>query len=91
MKMTKGFAVTAVLLGLAPVTIAQVDTGGRPKDATALCKDGTFYAGTDRATACSRNGGIQEWWGPVVAPKDVPDSRRAPKTAPRPPRDERAP
>ncbi len=54
--------------GFAAVASAQVDMG-HPKDATALCKDGTFYSGSDQAMACSRNGGVQEWWGTVRAPE----------------------
>ena len=50
---------------------AQVSTG-TPKGSTALCKDGTFYSGKDQAEACKRNGGVQEWWGTVAAPEDVP-------------------
>ena len=53
--------------------VAQVPTGA-PKESTALCKDGTFYTGNDQQQACRRNGGVQEWWGKVVAPADVPDA-----------------
>lgn len=45
----------------------------RPKEATALCKDGTFYTGADQLKACTKNGGVQEWWGKVLPPKDVPN------------------
>ena len=72
-KWTMGLAI----LGFAAVATAQVDTG-KPRDATALCKDGTFYTGDDQAAACKANGGVQEWWGKVLAPKDVPDRARTP-------------
>jgi hypothetical protein len=75
---SRGFAAVA-MLALAPLAAAQVDTG-KPADATALCKDGTFYSGNDQAAACKANGGIQEWWGKVVAPKDVPEGRKVPDT-----------
>lgn len=45
----------------------------RPKEATGLCKDGSFYTGTDQVNACKSNGGLQEWWGKVIPPKDVPN------------------
>jgi hypothetical protein len=76
---TTAFLVGATLAGFAVVATAQVATGtSRPKQASALCMDGTFYTGSDQATACSGNGGVQEWWGKVVAPKDVPDAKTVP-------------
>ena len=74
----------AGLIAFVSIASAQVDTG-RPKDATALCKDGTFYTGDTQAAACSKNGGLQEWWGKVAAPKDVPDARKSPGSDPREP------
>lgn len=63
---------------------AQIPTGTRPKEATALCKDGTFSSGDDQSTACKNNGGLQEWWGKNVAPKDAPAAKDRPaKPTPR--------
>jgi hypothetical protein len=76
----------AATLAVATLATAQVDTG-RPKDATGLCKDGTFHTGDDQATACRNNGGLQEWWGKVVAPKDAPEAVKAPAADPRGPYD----
>ena len=65
--------VTGTSLAIAALASAQVQTGA-PKGSTALCKDGTFYTGDDQAKACQRNGGVQEWWGKVATPKEVPEA-----------------
>jgi hypothetical protein len=61
----------AVAILTAVVASAQIPAGA-PKGSTARCKDGTFYQGTRRQDACRNNGGVQEWWGKLVAPADVP-------------------
>jgi len=71
MRTSSRLLTTGALLAIATIAAGQVDTG-RPKDATGLCKDGTFYTGKDQSAACRSNGGLQEWWGTVAAPKDVP-------------------
>jgi hypothetical protein len=78
---SRGIAALA-MLALTSLAAAQVETG-KPADATALCKDGTFYSGSDQAAACKTNGGIQEWWGKVVAPKNVPEGKKVPDTSTR--------
>jgi hypothetical protein len=65
----------ALLILPLALAAAQVATGTRPKGATAVCKDGTFYTGDDRTNACKRNGGLQEWWGKTVAPTPRTDTR----------------
>ena len=84
------FALGALLMLPIGLANAQVATGTRPKDATALCKDGTFYSGSDQANACKGNGGLQEWWGRNVAPKEAPASKE-PATKPTPRTDTREP
>jgi hypothetical protein len=34
-----------------------------PQGATATCKDGSFYSGSNKKGACSHHGGIQQWYG----------------------------
>jgi len=74
----------SLALAAGSAAIAQVNAG-QPKDATAVCKDGSFSRSFDRATACRANGGVQEWWGKVVAPKDSPEAEKSPATDPRRP------
>jgi len=69
--------VAGALLATGVPALAQVDTG-QPKDATGVCKDGTFYTGKDQASACRANGGLQEWWGTTTRPKGVPDGKNVP-------------
>ena len=38
-----------------------------PENATAQCKDGSYYSGANKRGACSRHGGIQTWYGNEVA------------------------
>lgn len=34
-----------------------------PPGATGLCNDGTYCHNQDRNSACSRHGGVKEWFG----------------------------
>ena len=86
MQTKQRIAAAGILLAFSGLALAQVNTG-KPKEATGLCKDGTFYTGSDQAAACSKNGGLQEWWGKVAAPKDVPDASKLPGADPREPYD----
>lgn len=36
---------------------------GAPEGATATCKDGSYYSGQSKRGACSRHGGVKEWYG----------------------------
>lgn len=58
---------------------------GQPKDATGVCKDGTFHTGKDREAACRANGGLQEWWGTGTPKKAAPDAGKVRKADPREP------
>ena len=72
--MSKSVRVVCGLLLLgAALTTGVASAAERPKEATGICKDGSFYTGSDQVNACKNNGGLQEWWGKVVAPKDVPN------------------
>jgi hypothetical protein len=75
--------VAGALLATGVPAVAQVDTG-QPKDATGVCKDGTFYTGKDREGACRAHGGLQEWWGTTAPPKGVPDAGKMPAADPKP-------
>lgn len=79
------FIVAGALLATGAAAIAQVETG-QPKDATGVCKDGTFYTGKDQAAACRANGGLQEWWGTGARSKGVPDARKEPAADPQQPK-----
>ena len=34
-----------------------------PAGATALCKDGSYYSNASKKGACSRHGGVKDWYG----------------------------
>ncbi len=38
-----------------------------PADATAQCKDGTYFSGKTRRGACAGHGGIKDWYGEKAA------------------------
>lgn len=65
--------VGGLLLACSSLIATNASAAERPKEATGVCKDGTFYTGGDQLNACKNNGGLQEWWGKVVPPKDVPN------------------
>ena len=35
---------------------------GKPKGATAKCKDGSYTKSTARSGACSKHGGVEKWY-----------------------------
>jgi len=39
-----------------------------PAGSTGLCKDGTYYSGASKRGACSRHGGVKDWYGAAEAP-----------------------
>jgi hypothetical protein len=41
---------------------AQLTAQGKPANATAQCKDGTYSTAKTRQGACSRHGGVQTWY-----------------------------
>ena len=38
-----------------------------PEGSTAECKDGSYWSGASKKGACSRHGGIKEWYGTAAA------------------------
>ena len=55
MRSLKFVIILPIVLGLDIVAHAQ------PPAVTAICKDGTPYAGSQRSGACSHHGGVQTW------------------------------
>lgn len=39
-----------------------------PTGSTGLCKDGSYYSGASKRGACSRHGGVKDWYGAAEAP-----------------------
>jgi hypothetical protein len=48
-----------------------------PAGATALCKDGSYYSNASKKGACSRHGGVKDWYG-ENAPKTAPSATTPP-------------
>lgn len=60
----------AAMLGAATVCWAQAPTGGVPKDATGVCKDGTYTTSAKKSGACSGHQGVKTWYNTVGGPMD---------------------
>jgi hypothetical protein len=39
-----------------------------PAGSTGLCKDGSYYSGASKRGACSRHGGVKDWYGAAETP-----------------------
>jgi hypothetical protein len=61
-------AVVALSAGLLACINANAQA---PAGATALCKDGSYYSNASKKEACSRHGGVKDWYGDN-APKTAP-------------------
>jgi len=48
-----------------------------PAGATALCKDGSYYSNASKKGACSKHGGVKDWYGDN-APKSEPSATTPP-------------
>lgn len=69
------FSTLAVAAGLmaALASFAQAPAGA-PAGTTGLCKDGSYYSGATKNGACSKHGGVKDWYAgeetkPAPAPK----------------------
>src|SRR5205823_14734989 len=51
---------------------AQDTRGQVPANATAKCKDGTYSAAKNERGACSRHGGIAQWYGSTQVAAQIP-------------------
>ena len=73
---------------------APAAASAKPAGATGACGDGTFTMAANKSGACSRHGGVKEWYGAVAAapapkaataaPAPAPTSAPAAKAAPIP-------
>ncbi len=50
-----GVAIAAAAFAQAPA--------GAPAGTTGLCKDGSYHSGATKKGACSKHGGVKEWYG----------------------------
>jgi len=50
-----GVAIAATAFAQAPA--------GAPAGTTGLCKDGSYHSGATKKGACSKHGGVKEWYG----------------------------
>ncbi len=48
-----------------------------PAGSTALCKDGSYYSNASRKGACSKHGGVKDWYGDTTA-KAAPSASSPP-------------
>lgn len=39
-----------------------------PAGSTGLCKDGSYFSGDTKKGACSKHGGVKDWYGKAAAP-----------------------
>ncbi|QBB69171.1 DUF3761 domain-containing protein [Pseudolysobacter antarcticus] len=53
-----------------------------PAGSTGLCKDGSYYSGASKRGACSRHGGVKDWYGAAEAPADATPAPAAAAPAP---------
>jgi hypothetical protein len=51
---------------------APVAVSGRPAGATGSCNDGSFTTAKTKSGACSRHGGVKEWFAGAPAPAPAP-------------------
>ena len=86
----KTVLLTSALLFMSPVLHAATAPSS---DVTATCKDGSTYSGQSKRGACSRHGGIKEWYGATAATTTAPSStaQQPPAGAPTGPSAQQAP
>lgn len=60
---------------------AQVPAGA-PAGTTGLCKDGSYYSGATKKGACSKHGGVKDWYGTEEAKPATTTAPAAPAAAP---------
>ena len=60
------------MLLLAASLVATPLALAKPKDATGLCKDGSYTRDHDRATACGGHRGLKTWYGKKKTAKAAP-------------------
>lgn len=66
------------LVAPAFLMIVSLAHAAAPEGSTAECKDGSYYSGSSKRGACSRHGGIKEWYGAAAA---APAAATAPQTS----------
>jgi uncharacterized protein DUF3761 len=61
---------------------AKAAAAARPAGATGACGDGSFTTSAKKSGACSRHGGVKEWYGAVAAAPAPKAAAPAPAPAP---------
>jgi hypothetical protein len=70
--LTAGLAISAS--GFAQTTAP----AAAPAGSTGLCKDGSYFSGDTKKGACSKHGGVKDWYGKAAAPAAAAPAAAAP-------------